>query len=162
MKAAKRGALQVRASTAGAAQRVQPATIVGSGRLGSALQQMGNGEDEVVGRDQPISEGGSGPIFVSTRNDDLEGVLQQTPPSRREDLVFMQNGMLLPWLRHHSLHSNTQALIYFAVAKLNEPPVDGVTVCSWRDPASICISQLTALIAAPSLCHWSRTKTLRA
>ena len=36
----------------------------------------------------------SGPIYVTTRNDDLAGVIAATPPERRADLCFMQNGML--------------------------------------------------------------------
>ena len=35
---------------------------------------------------------------------------------RRGDLVFVQNGMIAPWLRQHQLHTNTQALLYFGGA----------------------------------------------
>jgi hypothetical protein len=45
----------------------------------------------------------------------------------RADLVFIQNGMLQPWMDSVRLGSNTQALIYFAVAKLGQTPTDGVT-----------------------------------
>ena len=84
-----------------------------------------------------------GPIIVCTRNDDLQSVLEATPPQRREgqssqreantspgvsgrvlstaqkaqmkislscaDLVFIQNGMLEPWLAERGLADNTQA-----------------------------------------------------
>lgn len=43
------------------------------------------------------------------------------------DLVFIQNGMLQPWLEANGLSGCTQALVYFAVAKLGEAPVDGKT-----------------------------------
>ena len=43
------------------------------------------------------------------------------------DLVFIQNGMLQPWLDANGLSACTQALVYFAVAKLGEAPVDGKT-----------------------------------
>jgi len=47
------------------------------------------------------------------------------PPS--PDLVFFQNGMLDPWLATRGLASATQVLVYFAVAKLGDAPIDGVT-----------------------------------
>jgi hypothetical protein len=43
------------------------------------------------------------------------------------DLVFIQNGMLQPWLEERGLGGNTQVLVYFAVAKKGDPPVDGRT-----------------------------------
>ena len=33
-------------------------------------------------------------LLLSTRNGALEAVVASTPPERREDLVFLQNGML--------------------------------------------------------------------
>lgn len=45
---------------------------------------------------------------VCTRNDDLEDVISRTPPARREDLVFLQNGVLGPFLDKHGLAKNTQ------------------------------------------------------
>lgn len=50
-----------------------------------------------------------------------------TRPEVATDLVFIQNGMLDPWLKSKGLQDCTQALIYFAVAKLGEKPVDGKT-----------------------------------
>eukprot|EP00899_Mesostigma_viride_P011724 jgi/Mesvir1/20552/Mv21741-RA.1 len=49
------------------------------------------------------------------------------PPRGRPDLVFVQNGMLEPWLKEKGLTSATQVLIYFGVAKLGEKPTDGKT-----------------------------------
>lgn len=62
--------------------KVVPAVIVGSGRVGRALQEMGNGQDLVVKRGQSVPLDFVGPILVCTRNDDLDAVLQATPPSR--------------------------------------------------------------------------------
>lgn len=62
--------------------KVVPAVIVGSGRVGRALQEMGNGQDLVVKRGQSVPLDFEGPIFVCTRNDDLDAVLEATPPSR--------------------------------------------------------------------------------
>lgn len=104
----------------------QAFTIVGGGRVGQALAEMGDGTDVVIGRGQPI-QGPPGPIIVCTRNDALEGVVQNTPAERRQDLVFIQNGMLQPWLDKAGLGENTQVLVYFAVAKKGEAPTDGKT-----------------------------------
>ncbi|WVY90375.1 hypothetical protein V8G54_035889 [Vigna mungo] len=62
--------------------KVTPAVIVGGGRVGRALQDMGTGEDLLVRRGESVPLDFEGPIFVCTRNDDLELVLQSTPPSR--------------------------------------------------------------------------------
>lgn len=43
------------------------------------------------------------------------------------DLVFFQNGMLEPWFESKGLGAADQVLAYFAVSKLGEPPVDGIT-----------------------------------
>jgi hypothetical protein len=46
---------------------------------------------------------------------------------RRGDLVFLQNGMIAPWLREHQLHTSTRALLYFGGAIL-QPPSPNVTL----------------------------------
>lgn len=81
--------------------------IVGGGRVGNALAQMGT-NDLVVKRGEPIPADGEGPIFVCTRNDSLAGIVEACPENRREDLVFLQNGMLQPWLDTQGLGDNTQ------------------------------------------------------
>lgn len=43
------------------------------------------------------------------------------------DLVFLQNGMLQPWLDSKGLSDSTQVLVYFAVAKQGDAPTDGKT-----------------------------------
>lgn len=69
----------------------------------------------------------AGPIYICTRNDALQGIVDATPPERRADLVFMQNGMLGSFLDDNGLSANTQVLLYLAVSKLGEKPIDGVT-----------------------------------
>ena len=71
--------------------------------------------------------GGSGPIYVCTRNNDLEAIIASTPDDRKQDLVFMQNGILSEYLASKGLSDNTQALVYFAVSKTGEAPIDGIT-----------------------------------
>lgn len=106
---------------------VVPGVIVGAGRVGQALQKMGGGKDVVVRRGESVPEDGSGPIYVCTRNDALDAIVDATPPSRRDDLVFLQNGMLEPWLEKKGLAHVTQVLVYFAVAKTGQDPTDGKT-----------------------------------
>ncbi|GAU25605.1 hypothetical protein TSUD_260390 [Trifolium subterraneum] len=107
--------------------KVHPAVIVGGGRVGKALQGMGDGQDVLVRRGDSIPIDFDGPILVCTRNDDLDSVLQTTPLSRWNDLVFFQNGMLEPWLESKGLKDGNQVLAYFAVSKLGESPIDGKT-----------------------------------
>ncbi|OMO73905.1 hypothetical protein COLO4_26789 [Corchorus olitorius] len=109
------------------AAEVVPAVIVGGGRVGKALQDMGKGDDLLVKRGEAVPLDFEGPILVCTRNDDLEAVLESTPKSRWNDLVFFQNGMLEPWLQSKGLDDADQVLAYFAVSKLGEPPIDGKT-----------------------------------
>lgn len=104
----------------------QPFTIIGGGRVGASLANMGSGQDVIIGRGQPI-ESSSGPIIICTRNDALQSVVDATPAHRRKDLVFIQNGMLQPWLDERGLGDNTQVLVYFAVAKKGDIPTDGKT-----------------------------------
>lgn len=107
--------------------KVVPAIIIGGGRVGRALQDTGNGDDVLVKRGESVPPDFVGPILVCTRNDDLEAVLQFTPRSRWNDLVFFQNGMLEPWLQSKGLSNADQVLAYFAVSKLGESPIDGTT-----------------------------------
>ncbi|CAN1223956.1 hypothetical protein LINPERPRIM_LOCUS2182 [Linum perenne] len=114
-------------SAAPAASKVVPAVIVGGGRVGRALQDMGMGQDYMVKRGDSVPADFEGPILVCTRNDDLDAVLEATPKSRWSDLVFFQNGMLEPWFHSKGLGDAGQVLAYFAVSKLGEPPTDGKT-----------------------------------
>lgn len=43
------------------------------------------------------------------------------------DLVFFQNGMLEPWFQSKGLGEADQVLAYFAISKVGERPVDGIT-----------------------------------
>jgi hypothetical protein len=105
-----------------------PAIVVGGGRIGSMLAEIGLPEDAVLKRGEPFpASPATGPIYVCTRNDALQGVIDATPAHRREDLVFMQNGMLGAFLEGQGLADNTQVLLYLAVAKLGEAPTDGIT-----------------------------------
>lgn len=107
-----------------------PAIIIGGGRVGEALAAMGGGSDMILRRGDAFPRTApAGPIFVCTRNDALKGVIEMTPPERREDLVFIQNGALMPFLESE-LGKDTPfsvLLVYFAVAKKGDAPLDGKT-----------------------------------
>lgn len=79
-------------------------------QLDSELGCDATATDIVLGRGQQFPEDAApGPIYVCTRNDALEGIVERTPPERREDLVFLQNGMLGDFLESKGLADNTQA-----------------------------------------------------
>ncbi|KAL1523940.1 hypothetical protein AB1Y20_018856 [Prymnesium parvum] len=103
-----------------------PAIVIGGGRIGQTLATLG--ESVLLRRGEPFpASPSSGPIYVCTRNDALAAVVAATPPERRGDLVFMQNGMLGKFLAANGLEDATQVLLYLAVAKLGEKPIDGIT-----------------------------------
>ncbi|KAJ1425713.1 hypothetical protein SESBI_10785 [Sesbania bispinosa] len=97
------------------------------GRVGRALQDMGNGQDLLIKRGDSVPLDFEGPVLVYTRNDDLDSMLQSTPPFRWTDLVFFLNGMLEPYLESKGLNDSDQVLAYFVVSKLEESPIDGKT-----------------------------------
>lgn len=104
-----------------------PMVIVGAGRIGGALARRA----AEVGRPVRLCERERGwealagpagaPILVAVRNDDLDPVLARVPEARRGDLVFVQNGMLDPWLEGHGLGGNTRGLLFFAVERRGGP-----------------------------------------
>ena len=57
---------------------VVPGIIIGGGRIGSFLHVSNNKLDILIQRnsDVTINEEGVGPIYVCTRNDDLENLIQ--------------------------------------------------------------------------------------
>lgn len=111
------------AATKGA---VQKAEIVGGGRIGSLLAEAGN--CVLLGRGDLISSADEGnPILVATRNDALDGIIDNCPPNRLDDLVFLQNGYLDHYLESKGLSENTQALLYLSVTAKGAPAIDGVT-----------------------------------
>ncbi|CAN4088613.1 unnamed protein product [Withania somnifera] len=104
------------------ATKVERAIVVGGGRVGRALQDLGNGDDVLVKRGESVPIDFSGPILVCTRNDDLEA----TPKFSLERFgVFPE--MLEPWFQSKGLGDADQVLAYFAVSKLGEPPTDEKT-----------------------------------
>lgn len=107
------------------------AVVIGGGRIGTALTQrsLAHGlEVPLVTRSagwQALEAPAGVPVAVCVRNDDLSAVVDRVPPHRRADLVFLQNGMLRPWLAEHGLTDASRGLLFFAVAQRGSPPVPG-------------------------------------
>ena len=101
--------------------------VIGGGRIGSILAEGAT----LLGRQDSIAlsidPAGTGPIYVATRNDVLEGIVDDCPAGRRKDLVFLQNGYLDGFLERKGLLQNTQALLYLSVPAMGVDPVDGIT-----------------------------------
>merc|ERR1719329_1281392 len=113
----------------GLAAAVTKGTIIGGGRIGGLLHELNGGADQLITRssDETIPAGVEGPIYVCTRNNDLEKIIEDCPANRRCDLIFLQNGILTEYLKTKGLEDNTQGLVYFAVSKKGEAPIDGKT-----------------------------------
>ena len=99
--------------------------IIGRGRIGLALMEMTQGNGSLFGRGDSLDQLEEGPIILCVRNDDLADIIPNITIDRRKDCIFVQNGMLQSWLKEHGLEHCTQSLLYFAVAKKGDVPVDG-------------------------------------
>lgn len=95
--------------------------VIGAGRVGTGLRDAAVAAGvscSLVSRVsgwEALDEVLGVPVLVAVRNDDLEVVLERVPAHRRPDLVFIQNGMVRPWLRSHALVGATRGLLFFAV-----------------------------------------------
>lgn len=92
------------------------ALVMGPGRVGRAISGFYTPPAPLLGRQQqlPSDLAADVPVWVCTTNDGLEAVVTHTAPAQRQQLVFVQNGMLLPWLQQHGLQHNTQVLLYMS------------------------------------------------
>ena len=113
-------------------------TVVGIGRGGSVVVRVAREagvEVETVTRTAgqaalaraPREGAGTAPILVCTRADDLTAVIEATHPARRTDLVFVQNGMIVPLLARHGLQRATQGVLYFAATARDGVAAPGAT-----------------------------------
>ena len=100
--------------------------VLGAGRVGSALARAsGVGVIDRYRGWYQLDDPAGDPIAVCVRNDDLGAVLSAVPAHRRADLVFLQNGMLDPWLEDHGLEGNTRGLLFFAADTRDGAPTPG-------------------------------------
>ncbi|PXF43360.1 hypothetical protein BWQ96_06923 [Gracilariopsis chorda] len=113
-------------------------TIVGLGRIGDFLRSQGDGTDLVILRGEQIPPDAPGPVYLCTRNDDLEDIIKNCPPEKKDDLVFLQNGMLERFLRKYDCSTNTRANLYFSVTKKGADPIDGITETDPEGLTTVC------------------------
>jgi ketopantoate reductase len=92
--------------------------VIGAGRIGTALVDRDNRRFALIDRErgwERLDAPAGAPILVAVRNDDLDAVLARVPAHRRADLVFIQNGMIRPWLATRDLAGATRGLLFMAV-----------------------------------------------
>lgn len=107
-----------------------PVTIIGAGRVGLALAERSPVPCALLRRGDdwsPLERPPGEPVLVATGNDALGDVVARVPAPRRPDLVFIQNGMIDPWLAERGLHGCTRGLLYFAVPTRGAPIEPGGT-----------------------------------
>lgn len=112
-------------------------TIVGKGRIGSFLAKHGQ-NDLIIERGQEIPPDAPGPVYVCTRSDDLGDIITSCPPEKKDDLVFVQNGMMEKYLRSFNVDENTRCNLYFAIPKLGAKPIDGITYTDPEGLTAVC------------------------
>lgn len=101
--------------------------VIGAGRIGKAFKLL-DPNVILISRDENweyVQEKQKGPILLAVRNDDIEGVLNKVHSDNLDKIVFLQNGMLSPWLSQKGLGSNSRGILYFAVATKGDKPVCG-------------------------------------
>lgn len=134
----------------------QSVIVIGAGRIGTALagRQDDQGRQRFVLVDrargwEQIDADAKGPIVLAVRNDDLTAVLERVPRSRHGDLVFVQNGMLRPWLQDRGLSGATRGLLFMAVPTVGAAIEPGGESPFWGPHADAMVEAFTA-VALPA------------
>ena len=125
--------------------------VVGLGRIGSLYAGIAQAQgwtltalDRAALPGALASPSPGRPILVATRNDDLEALIPLVHPENLGDLVFVQNGMLRPWLAARGLQGATQGLLYVAVQRVGAAPVPGGESLFWGPHAEAMAGLLRA------------------
>lgn len=129
--------------------------VIGAGRIGTALaarrDEHGRQRFVLVDRKQGWerlenqSDQEPEPIVLAVRNDDLPAVVDRVPKQRRGDLVFVQNGMLRPWLEDHGLAGATRGVLFMAVSSVGGPIEAGGESPFWGPHAEAVVEAFTAV-----------------
>ena len=118
-------------------------TIIGAGRIGQMFASLKTVSPETsikLLRRGETKISPSGPILICSRNNDLQSIIDFIPTERHSDLIFIQNGMLQTWLSENQLQTTTQALLYVAVSKIGDQPVDGGrSVVTGKHAPTLCL-----------------------
>lgn len=107
-----------------------PSIIVGAGRIGTMLHEFGQRrsyDDVLLKRGDRIPDNHPGPIYVCVPTADVEGVVASCPDSKKDDLVFLQDGMLEPIFQRNGLYGPTQAALWMVTMRKGGKPIDGLT-----------------------------------
>ena len=107
-----------------------PSVIVGNGRIGSMLLEFGQRRgynDVLIKRGDPIPADHPGPVYVCTQAADLEAVLAACPEEKKDDLVFLQDGMLEPVFQRTGCYGCTQVSLWMSQMRVGGKPKDGAT-----------------------------------
>lgn len=119
-------------------------TVLGPGRVGHVLRrcaEQANIPVTLAGRGDPVR---GDLVLVCTRADDLAGVIDATPVALRPHLVFLQNGLLRPFLLERGLADNTQGLLYFAATARDGRAEPGAPSLFFGPHAATLVTLLTA------------------
>lgn len=106
-----------------------PSIVVGGGRIGTMLLDFGarrGYEDILVQRGELIPADHPGPVYVCTHASQLDDVITACPDSKKNDLVFLQDGFLERLFQKHGLYDCSQASLWMALMRKGGKPVDGV------------------------------------
>lgn len=102
--------------------------VIGAGRVGGSLRDLDPAGVELLDRQRErsaLAAPAGRPILVATRNDALSEVIATIPRHRFADLVFVQNGMLRPWVAQQGLGEVTRGILFFAVQARGDAPIPG-------------------------------------
>ncbi|KAA8498756.1 hypothetical protein FVE85_6341 [Porphyridium purpureum] len=102
--------------------RDQASVIVGSGRLGTFLANVGRGDDLVLPKGGLIPPDHPGPVYACVPAAQLETVVSACPESKLEDLVLVQEGAVESLFRRLGLQDNTRAHLCFCIPRLGGKP----------------------------------------
>ncbi len=99
--------------------------IIGKGRIGTSLKLLDN-SIQLIDRNSYKLIQNDQITMIATRNDDLLNVLNNINIVA-SNLLFIQNGMLSPFLKEKKLDNSNRGLLYFAVSNLGDKPDIGDT-----------------------------------
>ena len=122
-------------------------SILGAGRIGtlfSGLAAQASVPCALHRRGEGPLVLPAGPILLAVRNDDLTAAIARSPVERRPDLCFVQNGILLPWLRARGLDGCTRGQLWVAVTAIGAEPVPGAPSVFGGPWAALLVGVMTA------------------
>ncbi|MCY4380996.1 MAG: hypothetical protein OXC40_05460 [Proteobacteria bacterium] len=117
--------------------------IIGLGRVGTFIRRMMPNARCFVRNDSLVSLS-SHPTWICVRMKDLDQVLQQIPTTSKQNLIFLQNGIYQSLLDDYGVLEPTKMLVYFAINKIGDTPVDSLGMSVVTGKHSKMVSQMFA------------------